>query len=27
LDMDVNQLTPKSMNVIGIDKKTQKGNI
>jgi hypothetical protein len=23
LDMDVNQLTPKSKNVIGIDKKSQ----
>lgn len=27
LDMDVNELTPKSMNVIGIDKKSQKGNV
>jgi hypothetical protein len=27
LDMDVNELTPKNMNVIGIDKKSQKGNV
>jgi len=27
LDMDVNELTPKNMNVVGIDKKSQKGNI
>jgi hypothetical protein len=27
LSMDVNELTPKNMNVIGIDKKSQKGNI
>ncbi len=27
LNMDVNQITPKNMNVIGIDKKSQKGNI
>lgn len=27
LDMDVNKLTPKNMNVTGIDKKSQKGNI
>lgn len=27
LNMDVNQLTPKNMNVIGIDKKSQKGNV
>jgi len=27
LDMDVNQLTPKNVNVIGIDKKSQKGNV
>lgn len=27
LNMDVNELTPKNMNVIGIDKKSQKGNI
>jgi hypothetical protein len=27
LDMDVNELTPKNVNVIGIDKKSQKGNI
>jgi hypothetical protein len=27
LDMDVNELTPRNMNVIGIDKKSQKGNI
>jgi hypothetical protein len=27
LNMDVNELTPKNVNVIGIDKKSQKGNI
>ncbi len=27
LNMDVNELTPKNMNVIGIDKKSQKGNV
>ena len=27
LDMDVNQLTPRNMNVTSIDKKSQKGNI
>jgi hypothetical protein len=27
LDMDVNQLTPKNVNVVGIDKKSQKGNV
>jgi hypothetical protein len=27
LNMDVNELTPKNMNVIGMDKKSQKGNI
>lgn len=27
LNMDVNQLTPKNVNVIGSDKKSQKGNI
>ena len=27
LNMDVNQLTPKNVNVIGIDKKSQKGNV
>jgi hypothetical protein len=27
LNMDINELTPKNVNVIGIDKKTQKGNI
>lgn len=27
LDMDVNELTPKNVNVTGIDKKSQKGNI
>ena len=27
LDMDVNELTPKNMNVTGIDKNSQKGNI
>jgi hypothetical protein len=27
LDMDVNELTPRNVNVTGIDKKSQKGNI
>jgi hypothetical protein len=27
LNMDVNELTPKNVNVTGIDKKSQKGNI
>ena len=27
LNMDVNELTPKNVNVIGIDKKSQKGNV
>lgn len=27
LDMDVNELTPKNVNVTGIDKKSQKGNV
>ena len=27
LNMDVNELTPKNMNVIGIDKTSQKGNV
>jgi hypothetical protein len=27
LNMDVNELTPKTMNVIGIDSKSQKGNV
>lgn len=27
LNMDVNELTPRNMNVTGIDKKSQKGNV